>query len=212
MKMHVTEPLDWEVFNDLLDRIEFELLQYKKVCDRKNCDYEVQEINKAKYLVMMAVSGYFGVRAGDALKLQWKQVLDKGPDDPIVIYEQKTRKDKVIPGLHPRLGRMIALAYSIVQPVSKEVPILHNYALEPIHVSSWNRILKRLFQDYGIEVPQASSHVLRKTFAWEVYRHHGSDHDALLLTRDLLNHRNTRDTLTYLGITKQKKREAYLSL
>lgn len=75
-----------------------------------------------------------------------------------------------------------------------------------------NGRIKSIFDQYGINSENASSHTLRKTFGLRVYKVNQRKEDALILLSDIFGHASIRETRRYLGITPVKIMNVYLNI
>lgn len=83
---------------------------------------------------------------------------------------------------------------------------------EPMAVASIERLLKQIVNDEcGLKV-KASTHCLRKTFAYHMIQNAPDRARAIEFLQKLFGHSSPSITLRYAGITEDEERNAYLTL
>ena len=82
---------------------------------------------------------------------------------------------------------------------------------EGIQVRSIERILKGIVKECGINI-HASSHMLRKTFAYGIVRNAENFEYGLALAQEALQHSSESMTMRYLGFNEKVMRETYNKL
>lgn len=193
------EPLEWEVFLDLMSRMSYDVHLSEKESQRKKI---------AKYQLIIAAGCYLGVRGSDLLSLRWKDLVNKKTWS---IEEGKTEKKRSL-SLNPDLIKIASASYRVVDPFSMELPLICNKDCRQVLIGELNRIIKITFDKYSIKTVNPSSHTLRKTFGKRVYETMGSTEAALVLISKIFNHSSTAVTKDYIGITKVNIQNAYLSI
>ena len=149
-----------------------------------------------KSLLLFALGFYTGFRISDILGISWKQLRTA----QISIIEKKTQKQREVP-IKGDLKNIIDFCDE--NPQNEGFCFVgekHNTG-KPMTTQGANKRIKRIFDKYAIETQNASSHTLRKTFAFNLYTQLGKDNHALILVSKILNHQNTGITRDYLGIT-----------
>jgi integrase len=74
-----------------------------------------------------------------------------------------------------------------------------------------NYALSKMSKEVGLSDHHRSSHMMRKTFAFQKYVAHKDDPYVLSTIQSVLNHSSERTTLKYLGIDNEVKRDLYLN-
>lgn len=147
------------------------------------------------------------LRASDLVRLTVGHVRNLRPGDELILREQKTKKvrkitvnKKVVAAIqkwlavHPRAGDDAA-------------PLFVSYrGGKALTVSSLSRLVKQWCKDAGL-VGNFASHSLRKTFGYVMRVEHGVGIGVLMR---MFNHSSERQTLTYLCISDEEVRHAYL--
>lgn len=131
--------MDWDKFTDLMKKFTKDI---DSTVNRKSKAY------KARYKLYIALGCFWGLRAGDQLKLTWKDILDK---DVIEIFEGKTsrtRKRKRIRKItvSKDVKEFISSMHNIIKPSRKAEPILPNKDGFPVSIQFLNRNLKKDFR------------------------------------------------------------------
>ena len=85
------------------------------------------------------------------------------------------------------------------------------YEVEYTDIIKWQtddyrKKLKKAVDDCEITYP-VSSHSLRKTFGYFIYKMHMFDPSCLLSLQKMLNHTDTQTTMCYIGLTEEKNRQ-----
>jgi integrase len=159
-----------------------------------------------------------GLRIGDILKLTYGNVMkaNGSPRDYVIIKEEKTAKTKKF-----YLG-------NIVKEVLLDLVIANNTFNRgdflfksrkgdnrPISRQQAYRILNGAAESLGlvdrdqegrIIAGEIGTHTLRKTFGYHAYQSGVS----LELLMEIFNHASKSQTLRYIGITEEQKKEVYL--
>jgi integrase len=160
-----------------------------------------------------------GLRISDILKLKIEDLVKsnfKTVRDYVIITENKTGKTKKF-----YIGDIVK---KVVENYIKELPKLEmgNYVFQsrkgenmPITRQQAYRILNSAAEMIGlveknekgvITSGEIGTHTLRKTFGYHAYQNGSS----LELLMDIFNHSSKSQTLRYIGITEEQKKEVYL--
>mgnify|MGYP000998531471 CR=1 FL=1 len=160
-----------------------------------------------------------GLRISDILKLKFSDLLkpNNKVKDYVIIKEKKTKKTKKF-----YIGEVVA---KLIENYVKELPDLNmdDYVFKsrkgenkPITRQQAYRILNNAAEIIGlverddktgkIISGEFGTHTLRKSFGFHAYQNGVS----LELLMDLFNHSSKSQTLRYIGITEEEKKEVYL--
>lgn len=161
-----------------------------------------------------------GLRISDILKLKVQDLIktinSKMPKDYVILTETKTGKTKKF-----YLGDIVK---KIIMSYIKENPELEldNYVFisrkgdnKPITRQQAYRILNNAAESLGLVERDANgtiilgeigTHTLRKTFGYHAYK----SGITIELLMDLFNHSSKSQTLRYIGITEDQKKDVYL--
>lgn len=165
----------------------------------------------------------FGFRMGDLLQLRVGHFIDQYGNfkDKVELDEQKTGKHRVV-WINDAVREAARLYFD--QLVEAEGVLNMNQLLfggegnrsknsgKPLQVKSVERILKDVVNnECGIDV-HASTHMLRKTFAYHMIMGAKDRTRAIEMLQKLLNHSSPMITLRYAGITDDEIRDAYQNL
>lgn len=160
-----------------------------------------------------------GLRISDILKLKIEDLIKsnlKTVRDYVIITEKKTGKTKKL-----YIGDIVK---KVIENYIKELSNLdmNNYVFQsrkgenmPITRQRAYRILNNAAEIVGLVEKnekgviisgEIGTHTLRKTFGYHAYQNGSS----LELLMDIFNHSSKSQTLRYIGITEEQKREVYL--
>ena len=160
-----------------------------------------------------------GLRISDILKLKIEDLVKsniKTVKDYVIITEKKTGKTKKF-----YIGDIVK---KVIENYIKDLPNLDmsNYVFEsrkgenmPITRQQAYRILNNAAEMIGLVEKdkkgtiisgEIGTHTLRKTFGYHAYENGSS----LELLMDIFNHSSKSQTLRYIGITEEQKKEVYL--
>lgn len=163
--------------------------------------------NDKKSLLLFGLGFYTGFRIGDILNLTWNDVRS----EKIETKEQKTSKRRLVT-INTELQKIIKFCDNGQDGENFIFVGERHHTGKPMTVTGANKRIKSIFDRYGIETENASSHTLRKTFAYGVYTQLGKTDEALMTVSKLLNHSNTGVTRDYLGITATVLSDCYINL
>lgn len=159
-----------------------------------------------------------GLRISDILKLRLEELVKNGknPKDYVTITEQKTGKTKKF-----YIGEIVK---KVIETYLKENKDLSegDYIFKsrkgdncPITRQQAYRILNGAAESLGliernengvIISGEIGTHTLRKTFGYHAYKN-GTSIELLM---DIFNHSSKSQTLKYIGITEDQKKDVYL--
>ena len=160
-----------------------------------------------------------GLRISDILKLKIEDLVKsnfKTVRDHVIITEKKTGKTKkfyigdivkkVIENYIKELSNLDMSDYVFQSRKGENMPITRqrayrilNNAAEMIGIVEKN--------EKGVIISgEIGTHTLRKTFGYHAYQNGSS----LELLMDIFNHSSKSQTLRYIGITEEQKKEVYL--
>ncbi|MBZ9626311.1 tyrosine-type recombinase/integrase [Clostridium sp. FP2] len=152
-----------------------------------------------------------GLRISDILKLKIEDLVksnSKTVRDYVIITEKKTGKTKKF-----YIGDIVK---KVIENYIKDLSNLDmdNYVFQsrkgenmPITRQRAYRILNNAAEIVGlVEKNEIGTHTLRKTFGYHAYQNGSS----LELLMDIFNHSSKTQTLRYIGITEEQKKEVYL--
>lgn len=151
------------------------------------------------------------LRIGDLLQLKWVDVYNfdrKGYRIHIVVQEQKTHKQNIIP-LNAEAKRSLELLKaSLVEPEPNQCIFKsRNGENRPISRSRAFNIIKNAVKELNIE-GTISCHSLRKTFGYQAWKK--GVPPALIMS--IYNHSSLEITKRYLSIDQDDKDEVFLNM
>lgn len=165
----------------------------------------------------------FGLRVSDLLTLRFGHLIDENFQfrTTFPILEKKTRNTRKV-----KKNRYITINDAVMDAVTLYLEHnpskLDDYLFRdevhrngrtntPLHRNMVERILKGIVADLDINV-HASTHMLRKTFAYHQMMASGNDPRKLLLLQKMFGHSTAMQTLDYIGLTMEEMQEAYMGL
>jgi integrase len=155
---------------------------------KSKADIEAMKERLSPLFRLMFVIGInSGLRISDILGLSMKDLLQ----NEIRIVEKKTKKARAFP-INEAVRKEVALFCDKYWDKELTKP-LFDYCRQHI----W-RVLATAGLEAGIEA-KIGTHTLRKTFGYHLYKS-GTN---LQMIQTILNHRSEKDTLRYIGITRE---------
>lgn len=165
----------------------------------------------------------FGLRVSDLLTLRFGHLIDENFQfrTTFPILEKKTKNTRKV-----KRNRYITINDAVMDAVTlyleNHPSKLNDFMFRgecnrtsktdaPLSRMSVDRILKGIVADLEIDV-HASTHMLRKTFAYHQMMASGNDPRKLLLLQKMFGHSSAMQTLEYIGLTMEEMQEAYMSL
>ncbi|MEQ9120836.1 tyrosine-type recombinase/integrase [Fulvivirga sp.] len=195
-----SSPIDWEQFQNLITRMIYDL-------DNKITNQD-QKVSKAKFIMIISIGSYCGLRISDILQIKWIDLSD----DCFEVIEKKTGKKRKVT-INEDLKLIIAKCKSVLLPMMLDQHIFQNkYGTGTITIQYVNRQLKAIFSKYKINSKKVSSHTLRKTFGLRVFEKNYKSEEALITLSHIFNHSSTAITRRYIGLQAEKIQNVYLSL
>jgi integrase len=164
-----------------------------------------------KFLLLISLGGYSGLRVGDMLKLRWINIIDK---EELELYEGKTGKYRKIT-FNESLKEIISMCFQNAQcEVNFEENdfLFFNRKKGPLTRQYINRQLHLIFKTNKVRVQNGSSHTLRKTFGRRVYEMNDKSEASLVLLSSIFNHSSTSITRKYIGLTQETIQDVYINL
>lgn len=165
---------------------------------------KLEKDDEYKFMLLISLGSFFGIRISDILKLKWSDLLDK---EEIELLEKKTGKYRKIKAATD-LQSIITKAHKELKPKrDNQLIFLNKYGTQAFTVQYVNWKLKRIAKKYELGI-DFKSHVLRKTFGRKVYSMHKNEH-ALLLLSELFSHKSIAVTKRYLGLREEELQSVY---
>ena len=160
-----------------------------------------------------------GLRISDILKLKVKDITKlntKAPKDYVIITEIKTRKikkfyigdivKKVIENYMKENNNPGFDTYIFLSRKGINMPITRQQAYRIINNAAESLGIVERNDKGNLIHGEIGTHTLRKTFGYHSFQNGTS----LELLMDLFNHSSKTQTLRYIGITEDQKKEVYL--
>ena len=160
-----------------------------------------------------------GLRISDILKLKVKDLTKlntKAPKDYVIITEIKTRKikkfyigdivKKVIENYMKENNNPGFDTYIFLSRKGINMPITRQQAYRIINNAAESLGIVERNDQGNLIHGEIGTHTLRKTFGYHSFQNGTS----LELLMDLFNHSSKTQTLRYIGITEEQKKDVYL--
>lgn len=154
---------------------------------------------------------FFGLRISDLRILTWEQILS---NSDFVIVEKKTGKRRVIK-INKGFQAHAKDCHDALKIKDDGKPCFLNRFGSIMSLQMINRQFKSIKERYGLKINNFSTHSLRKTWAYEIWRREceeGRGELAIVRLQELMRHSSESITRKYLGITQQELGEVYDSL
>ncbi len=150
------------------------------------------------FATLIAVGCYTGLRISDLKCLRWEEMKT-----PLVICEQKTRKERTI-HLNNDLLLFLEQVKNDIQPQDQE--LIFNLSMQYT-----NRKLKKIAKQYKLNI-RFSTHTFRKTFGRRIWVKNDYSEKSLILLSQVFNHSSIVITKRYLGIRDKEIADIYINL
>ena len=160
-----------------------------------------------------------GLRISDILKLKVNDIIrsnGKTPRDYVIITEMKTNKTKkfyigdtvkkVVENYMKEIKNSEPNTYLFLSRKGVNIAITRQQAYRIINNAAESLGLVERNNNGSIISGEIGTHTLRKTFGYHSFQNGTS----LELLMDLFNHSSKTQTLRYIGITEDQKKEVYL--
>jgi integrase len=160
-----------------------------------------------------------GLRISDILKLKIEDLVKsnlKTVKEYVIITEKKTGKTKkfyigdivkkVIENYIKELSNLDMNNYVFQSRKGENMPITRQRAYRILNNAAEMIGLVEKNENGVIISGEIGTHTLRKTFGYHAYQNGSS----LELLMDIFNHSSKSQTLRYIGITEEQKKEVYL--
>lgn len=165
--------------------------------------------------LLFAIGINVGLRVSDLITLKWKNIFEedmKTFKDASRKREQKTGKTKdICPNNCMKRYIMEYLSNTGIQPQSEEYVFISsrkdkNGKFKPITDATVERMMKDIQKNCKLGF-NVNTHSLRKSYSYHLYMYLKEKNDPFPLEKvqKALNHRNSSDTLRYLGLTRDEQ-------
>ncbi|MBZ9609953.1 tyrosine-type recombinase/integrase [Clostridium estertheticum] len=160
-----------------------------------------------------------GLRISDILKLKFEYLINfrtMMPKEYVIITEKKTSKtkkfyigsivSKLIEGYAATLKEVLPDMYVFCSKKSENKPISRQHAWYILNNAAEMIGLVERDKDGKIISGEIGTHTMRKTFGYHAY----TNGTTIELLMDIFNHSSKSQTLRYIGITEDQKKDVYL--
>ena len=162
----------------------------------------------AKDLLLFKIGLNVGLRINDLLSITWEDIFKPGTRqfrEYFVPREQKTKKVRQI-FINKSFRAAVKEYLKYVPDVKLEGYVFTNRQGNRLSDASVDKLMKLLEKE--LNIPNLSTHSLRKTFAYHMYM----QTQDLSLVQEILQHSSVAVTRRYLGISQEVKKNAYNEL
>ncbi|MBX4262170.1 tyrosine-type recombinase/integrase (plasmid) [Clostridium estertheticum] len=161
-----------------------------------------------------------GLRISDILKLTFADVLNfktMSAKEYVIITEKKTSKtkkfyigtivSKLIEGYAATLKEVLPHMYVFCSKKSENKPISRQHAWYILNNAA--EMIGIVERDHSGKIisGEIGTHTMRKTFGYHAY----TNGTTIELLMDIFNHSSKTQTLRYIGITEDQKKDVYMS-
>ncbi|MBU3187497.1 tyrosine-type recombinase/integrase [Clostridium estertheticum] len=161
-----------------------------------------------------------GLRISDILKLTFDDVLNfktMSAKEYVIITEKKTSKtkkfyigiivSKLIEGYAATLEEVLPEMYVFCSKKSENKPISRQHAWYILNNAA--EMIGIVERDHNGKIisGEIGTHTMRKTFGYHAY----TNGTTIELLMDIFNHSSKTQTLRYIGITEDQKKDVYMS-
>ena len=162
----------------------------------------------AKDLLLFKISINIGMRVNDLLSITWSDIFKPETrqfKQYFVPKEQKTKKVRQI-FINDAFRAAVKEYLKYVPNIKLEGYVFTNRQGNRLSDASVDKLMKLLEKE--LDIPNLSTHSLRKTFAYHMYM----QTQDLSLVQEILQHSSVAVTRRYLGISQEVKKNAYNEL
>lgn len=205
------KPTEGDPIRDKHDLQEF--LYYLKTNSSSN------EVLQARNYAIFLIGITTGLRVSDILKLKIRDVLtiDGKIKSTLHIVEQKTSKTNIIPKISNLCSSALVEYFELAEQNGIEFEYSDYLWLgysshkakinnKPLSRTAIYKIFQEVAEQIDMNVPtHISTHTMRKTFGYWMYKNSSDKANTLLILQEWFNHSTPNITLRYIGITKEEK-------
>ena len=162
----------------------------------------------AKDLLLFKIAINIGLRVNDLLSITWEDIFKPGTKqfkEYFVPKEQKTKKVRQI-FINKSFRAAVKEYLKYIPDAKLEGYVFTNRQGDRLSDASVDKLMKLLEKE--LDIPNLSTHSLRKTFAYHMYM----QTQDLSLVQEILQHSSVAVTRRYLGISQDVKKKAYNEL
>lgn len=163
---------------------------------------------------------FTGARASEIASIKWENIYGinetaRGRKDLRIVFDAKKGSERRYPYMAPELVNAIIRVkeWAPAECVKSQLPVITargSRRREAINVDASALVNSAMM--LGEVYDNRGCHALRKTIGRRLYELHGKDDQALHFVQKFLGHRSLNSTLSYIGITEEKVRDAIQNL
>ena len=173
--------------------------------------HNLKKDGRLKMYLFICCGSYFGLRAGDLLRLKWQDVIDR---DDFYVAEKKTGKTRKIT-VNASVKEALEFVKARLMLRKKYQPggfLFANKWGGALSLSYVNKEFHKIVIRYNINTSNPSSHLCRKTFGRRVWSQDNHSERSLIYLSEIFGHASVATTRRYLGITQAQIADVYMKL
>lgn len=152
---------------------------------------------KPRDLLLFTMGINNGLRTGDLLRLQVKDVRQLKPGQHITIREAKTGKDNILM-INKPVYKALKDYLLKLNPGDDDYLFASRKGKQPLTISSVNHLVKKWTRAINLNSGNYGAHSLRKTFGYHQRTQYGVGFEVLAKR---FNHTSPAVTMRYLGLS-----------
>jgi len=159
---------------------------------------------RVKYL-FFTVGINAGFRVSDLCNLVVSDLWDED-GEPRREFSKRAQKNNalIVTQINKAITEAMDYASQVLPMHDLDAPVFPGRNGKPVHRATAWRWLSGWCHAVGLDKGNYGSHTLRKTFCYQMWCEHGKSFEALLIVCRALGHKNTEQTMDYLGIRRQQ--------
>lgn len=205
------KPTEGDPIRDKQDLQDFLYFLKTNSCD----DATLRARNYALFMLGITT----GLRVSDILKLRVRDVLtlDGKIKSTIHVVEQKTSKTNIIPKISNLCAKALLEYFELAEKDGLEFEYSDYLWLgykghkaqinqKPLSRTAIYKVFQTVANQIDMNIPtHISTHTMRKTFGYLMYKNSIDKANTLLILQEWFNHSTPNITLRYIGISKEEK-------
>lgn len=158
-----------------------------------------------------------GLRVSDLIELKWSHFFEEDMKTFVEKINKKEKKTGKMKAICPNICIVKAvnryLSALDLHPEYDDYVFINSRTGKRISDATVEKFIKEFAKECNLK-GNYGTHSLRKTYAYQKYMNYVQQDDSLALVKvqKELNHRNSSDTATYLGITREERINSSIDL